>query len=79
LDSYAALGTEDEQFTKKQINAKKQERTAGWREEQPRSGVVRAWMVRKVNSDQKKPGKRKKASFALDKQFAGPLREAGRK
>jgi hypothetical protein len=53
LDSYAALGREDERFTKKQINAKKQERTAGWREEQPREGVVRGWMIRRVNSEQK--------------------------
>jgi hypothetical protein len=53
LDSYAALGREDERFAKKQINAKKQKRTAGWREEQPQSGVVRGWMVRRVNSEQK--------------------------
>jgi len=37
----------------KQVNAKKQKRMAGWREEQHPSGVVRGWMVRKVNSKQK--------------------------
>ncbi|MCU1317789.1 MAG: hypothetical protein JWN63_3111 [Candidatus Acidoferrum typicum] len=35
------------------IHAKKQQSTTGWREEQPREGVVRGWMVRKVNSKQK--------------------------
>jgi len=31
---------------------------AGWKEEQRQEGVVRVGMVRKVNSEQKKPGKR---------------------
>jgi hypothetical protein len=42
----------------KQVNAKKQKKTAGWKEEQSHSGVVRGWMIREVNSEQKKPGKR---------------------
>ena len=32
---------------------------AGWREEQPQPGVVRGWMVRKVNSEQKKRASQK--------------------
>jgi hypothetical protein len=40
------------------VNAEKQKEMAGWKEEQRQEGVVRVGMVRKVNSEQKKPGKR---------------------
>jgi len=36
-----------------QVNAKNLKRLTGWKEEQPHSGVVRGWTVRKVNSKQK--------------------------
>jgi hypothetical protein len=36
----------------KQVNAKKK-KDDRWKEEQPHSGVVRGWTVRKVNSNQK--------------------------
>jgi len=49
-----------------QVNAEKQEKMAGWMEEQPQPGVVRGWMVRKVNSEQKKRASQKN-KFRLGK------------
>jgi hypothetical protein len=59
VEFLCGTGRGDEQFTKKQINEKKK-RMTGWTEEQPQSGVVRGWMVRKVNSEQKKSGRSKR-------------------
>jgi len=54
----------------KQVNAKKK-RMAGWGKNTRRTGVVRGWMVRKVNSEQKKPG-RAKGQLSPRKTIAGP-------
>jgi hypothetical protein len=62
----------------KQVNAKKQKRMAGWREEQRQSVVVRAWRLRKVNSEQKKT-EAKSTSFDQEKGCVCPFREAGRR
>ena len=50
----------EERMSSSQRGNQREEKTmAGWREEQPKSGVVRGLMARRVNSEQKKAGKRK--------------------
>jgi hypothetical protein len=57
VEFLCGTGRGDEQFTKKQINEKQKK---GWHvggKNNLKSGVVRGWMVRKVNSEQKKSGR----------------------